>query len=200
MRATAGWFLAFAGSVVVVMAASNYDLTAHSTPEPQEMTLRELLDGKAGANRHVAVTDFRPCDRYLTRNFKREQRRWVSCIGVVPAGADPGGPPRLVVEPHHANEEKHLLENWGHLRALHGVLEKPDRQPESEQRKLRDTYPGIDLSSCLILDEGRVVMTLVSVWQWGLGGGAAVTLGLALLNAGPAVRLWRRLRGAKAAR
>jgi hypothetical protein len=193
----AGWLLLAWGALAAVSAARNLALTARCTPQPQEWTLREVLDGRAGPNPHVAITDFRPCDRYLTRNFKRSQLRGVIYIGIVPAGDDPSGVPQLIVAPGSANEEKHLLGEWGHRRALAGILEKPDRLPDGDHQQLRQTYPGLDLPRCLILEEGRKPMTAGEGWAWLGAALSALLLGGVLLHPARAVRRWGRWRGVK---
>jgi hypothetical protein len=193
-----GWLLLLLGALVLVSAIRNLGQTARSTPQPQELTLRQLLAGAAGANTHVAITDFQLCDRYLTENFKGGQgRRWISYIGIVPAGADPSSPPRLLVKPWDAWEEKHLLNEWGGRRALVGILEKASREWEGDQRRLREVYPGIDLSSCMVLEEGQRPQTAGAGWAWLAAGIGSLALGWLLLDPRRAVRLWGRWRAVK---
>jgi hypothetical protein len=49
------------------------------------------------------------------------------------------------------------------------------------QHLLRDAYPGLDLSSCLILEQGRVPMSPMAVYGLGGIGGACLIIGLAAM-------------------
>jgi hypothetical protein len=188
-----GWLLLLWGAMALVSATRSLGRTARCTAEPHELTLRQFLDGGAGANAHVAITGFRLCDRYLTENFKGGQgRRWVSYIGIVPATADPSSPPRLLVKPRDAWEEQHLLREWGHREMLAGIVERASREWEGDQRRLREVYPGIDLSSCVVLEEGQRPQTAEANWAWLGAGIGGVALGGLLLAPRRAVRLWGR--------
>lgn len=195
-RQGAGWLLLIWGSIVLCVVPPNLRLWTQSTPDPQELTLREVLDGKGRDNPHVAVTKFHLCGQYVTRNYKGRGLQWMGFIGIVPAPveggkADPFATPRLIVRPRNSIEESRLVTVWGRQRSLTGILGPPDRLSGPDREDLQKVYPGIDLSSCLVLEEGRQPLSAGALAGWTGAGAAAVAFGLILLLPG-----WlRRFRG-----
>jgi hypothetical protein len=183
--------------LVVVMSASHFAIAFQSDREPQQLTLREFLEGKAGGNRYVRITDFKLCDRYVSRKFKHDQRYWVSFIGIVPAdrSSDDPAPPQLIVRPKYANEIGYLAEQWAKQKSLTGVFENSDREADWEQRQIAETYPGIALNECVILGEGVQPMSPNAARGWAVAGAAALIAGGLLLSPATAARFWNKIRG-----
>ena len=169
------WILAGAGIGFLLAGIVTFRDAAVNSPEPQRLTLLELLDGGAKANRHVAITDFRLCRRYVKRGYKHEPgpKRWISHIGIVPAGSgDEFGQVRVIVEPEYANEQSYLIAEWGRKDSLTGVLKKADRLGGWELEAVRQAYPEFNLDSGLLLMEGRTPPTNNEGW-WLMSSGAA---------------------------
>src|SRR5581483_6570620 len=195
----------------IYQGASWLKLAAQCTPEAQVLTLQDLLDGRAGANRYVAVTDFRLYDRYATAASRRRPHEpplpHITHIGIRPArpngaGDDPPGPPLVVIEPPWPEEAEHALARWGHLPAVSGILWEPYSLTAADAARLEATYPGISLAHrrgstlpvCRVLREGREPWTVRWGWTHVIGGALGVALGLWLIPPGLAGRAWQRLR------
>jgi hypothetical protein len=177
------WPLLYCG--VCFLAAGLYTVrdAGRNSPVPQRLTLQELLDGHAGENRYVAITDFRLCRRYAKRGYRNQPgpKRWISHIGIVPKGSgDEFGQIRVIVEPENANEQNYLIKEWTEKDALVGELKKPARYRGWERDALNEAYPELDFQSCSTLLEGRAPPTVADAKTYALIGAVMVAIALVL--------------------
>jgi hypothetical protein len=198
VREGVGWSLILFG--VMFFALAGYDLYAasQSTPAPQQMTLREFLDGKAGTNRYVAITDFKPCEHFVTRRGRNVRQTSVGYIGILPSGpgpaADPSLPPRLIVHLYVGRDRGELDKERGPQAVLTGVLQNAERDADVDLAKVVEAYPQINLSKCMILNEGFRPPTAGEGWNRLTVGVIATVLGVAFLSPGLAARVGARFK------
>jgi hypothetical protein len=187
------------GIVLLIGGISELGLAAQCTPEAQRLTLQELLDGKAGENRHVEITDFRPCDRYVVAPRKGGGHSIVY-LGVQPAPSEGGagslGPPRVLIAQPQCLPEPGSIADWSRRQAISGVLEKLSSRDEEQ---VRETNPGMDLASCRVLREGRKPQPARESWTLVALGVGGIALGGWMVQPGLVSFLVKCLRGVKRA-
>jgi hypothetical protein len=196
-RNAVGWMPLVVGVMLLIGSIGELELAAHCTPEAQRLTLQELLDGKAGENRHVEITDFRPCDRCVV-GVRKGGSHYIEYLGVQPAhsegGAESPSPPRVLIAQPQCTPEPGSIADWSQRQTISGILEKPYRRDEQQ---LRGTYPGIDLPSCRILLEGRKPQPARESWTLFAMGVGGIALGGWMLHPGLLSLVWNRWRGVK---
>lgn len=200
LRNAFGWMPLAAGVAILLGGISGLEDAVRSTAEPQRLTLQELLDGQAGANRHVEITDFQPYDRYVVKVGK-DGRPYVGYVGVKPTppegGADHPAPPRLLILTPRFIPEQGSFAEWSRRQTISGMLTTD--YPHDEQR-LRETYAGIDPPSCRCLLEGQKPLPIRETWIYVALGVIGVVLGTWLTTPGLFRIIWKCLHGDKTVR
>src|SRR5262245_14619285 len=159
-----GLFLLIAGGVLGFLGYQETTLAAGMTPEPEEMTLAQLIERGIEGNPYIRVRDFSLGDNFV---LEEKSGRW-NMVYVPAAPRSPQVPPGIMVplkSPIQVivmsgkvrNDEE--LQNLAKEPALTGMVINRIKSLNKQQKELLvQSYPGTDFDSCLIFNHGRAVI------------------------------------------
>jgi hypothetical protein len=182
--------LVVGGGLLLGYAYREASARQEASATPERIPLARLIERGPERNPHVLVTDFSPCHDF-TAIPERNGDRWDAVyVPLVPGKLPPYNRPlppapeevkALVMSRTIKGEQDlRLLRDPKGLRGL--VITRVDPPGGEHARALEASYPGIDLSRCIILQEGRGPASAFTVWFAG-GLGAVLLLGGVLLLA-----------------
>lgn len=180
-------FLIVIGGVIAYEGVRESKLADAASATPERITLEKLVARGPDGNANVIVTDFEPCDNFLTtKNSKTNvwQSVW---IPIVKKGTHGDGPApasvknvQVMVFTDKAKNEGELIGRVGgpEIRGL--ITNRISAIGSEQQEKLRGAYPQTDFAKCLILHDGREPASGGSTLLMKLGGVALSLAGIAL--------------------
>jgi hypothetical protein len=171
-------------------------LAQAAKPEPQKITCQALSEKGPGDNAHVIMTDaflvtgsFAIQTKEKTQNASSWEKAW---IPAVPMDSDYAkrweaaeigesvAPPttfRVLVQTGKGNDaamerlvEQHVIEGT--------VINEIDSIDKGIEKLLRDSYPGVDVDRCWILEMGRKPMGSGPALGFLAGGAALIALSI----------------------
>ena len=196
------------GAVLGYSGYQEWELSGVAQPQPQALTVAELIEQGPGENAHIQLGDFLLWDFEFVYVGEAEDKPWDSIwVPVVPLGGEAhrdllaqvredgsiaGEIPipddiRILLK---SSSVKNLaqLEEFGARDVVSGmVINEIEKLPKTEARLLSESYPDIDFRRCWIFEEGRTPaggQTIAGM----LGGG------LACAGLGVGGLLWARRR------
>jgi hypothetical protein len=170
------------GGGLIVWGVLEWRLGAGASATPERISLQQLIARGPSGNPNIILTDFELCDNFV---FEEKNGRWTGVyVPVVPAGQGPRGPGPVTAPPGgvkavlftlnvHSESDVQSVLNRRELPAL--VTNRIRSLGSEEKRLLEQSYGGIDVNTCLIIQEGRTpfgggLLALV------FGGGAVLLL------------------------
>jgi hypothetical protein len=160
------------GIILCGMAWQSWVAYSLGSEIPQKIRLEDLARNGPGDNIHVRVTDFVFGDGYVVQ---KKRGNWAAVwVPMFPVGQHPvAGEIKILVKSYNVRDEGQL-HAFRHRDAVTGVITNPLFSPRSvELEELKKGYPGANLSSVLILEEGRAFPTQQSIF---LKAGAGLVL------------------------
>lgn len=196
--------LIIGGGVLVFFGIQEWRLGSGCKAEAQKITCADLETRGPGDNAHVSLTDFFFSPKGYVYTFDKNKpggswkEVWIpayrtggdyhkACMEAAQSDKDlPAAPPvRILVKSSHVSNEAGLVA-LGEKETITGVLINKIESMGSEERDLlKGSYPGSNLESCYILEEGRTPSGTGALMGYFLGG-------LALMGVGGALFLVRR--------
>src|SRR5262245_57387374 len=172
-------------------------LASHASPEPQTLSLQDLVAKGPGDNWHLRVTHFTFGQGYVV---EKESASWGEVwIPVYPSpgiegkgsGPPPSGPFSALVHTRNLRDENDLARFCESPTVIQGVMTRDQGGPPSWSvigGKLLAMYPGTDLEKCRVINEGDVpwpsssLNAIFIAWVVLLGVGEALILLLGILK------------------
>jgi hypothetical protein len=165
-----------AGGIVGLLGWQQRTLLQQGSATPQQIRLADLTARGPGDNIHVTVTDFVFGEQYVVeKKGSRWNRVW---IPMFPAEQQGGGDIKVLMKTFHIADEGQLAGFYG-KQTLTGVITNSIHSLGSgETEELKKAYPGADLSSVWIVEEGREFPTEAGVTRMLVIGGGLLALGV----------------------
>jgi hypothetical protein len=187
------------GAVLGFLGFKEWRLGQVASPTPQKITCAQLERNGPGDNAHVEMSGFLLCPSgFVYKGKKGDSSTWsVIWVPAVPldgeyvrqmkqAVASRGDqalenfpPPKnvkLIVKSSHVRNQQEF-EQFGDRGSLGGLIVNKVESLGSEERNLlASSYPGIDFSTCYILEEGRKPKSAGAAAGM-MGGGGLLVLG-----------------------
>jgi hypothetical protein len=192
-----GGFLLVLGVILVVIGFKEKGLAAAASATPEEISLQALIARGPDSNPNIILKDFVLCENYV---FRTRNGIWESAwVPAVPQqGANPlGGRPPVVqalIFTINARSQADLYQRCGQQRLRALVTNRIVSLGGKERDLLAQSYPGTDLSRCLIIQEGREPAGPAKLVFMIGGGGLSCLVGLGLVGTG--FCLWQKDRSA----
>ena len=167
------WMLVL-GIGIVIISWKEWRLSGAVKQEAQTITCTDLALGGYGDNAHIRLTDFYVATAEFVTQEKRRSKAWskvwlpvvpmdgeyVKLLGALPDDAEEIPPVRdfrVILQSEHVEGQAGLA-RLGELDALTGVVINEVDSLDSDTKKLLgESYPGVDLDTCWILDHRRKV-------------------------------------------
>jgi hypothetical protein len=188
------------GGVLVFLGIQEMRLAGASKSEPQSITCAQLIKNGVGDNAHVAMGDFYIPNSAFCYEGSKYGSEWKTIwIPAVPtdgeyfkrlqalhkAGKLGDGP--IAPQPHEIRLiiKSTKVKNEAQLNALDSqetiqgmIVNKIDSLGTKERKILAESYRGVDLDSCLILEHGREPASAGKSFGMMGGGGLLSVLGV----------------------
>lgn len=185
------WML-IGGAALVFLGIQEWRLCAEVKGTPQKLSCAALARDGYGDNAHVELTDFLASSAGFVYEKKRGgdwSKVWVPLVPLdgpyaemlraLPEGAEIPAPETfgVILQTSNAKNEKALgkLVDKDVLRGV--VINEIDSLDRETKKLLAESYPGIDLEKCWIVEEGRSVRSVAMCLLF-------IVLGLALAGGG----------------
>ncbi|MBI3410383.1 MAG: hypothetical protein HY040_18755 [Planctomycetes bacterium] len=158
-------------------------LAFQSSAQPEEISLRKLIERGPSGNAHILLTDFVLCDNLVHQYKGTNKDSWTHLwIPVVPidevnlAAKAPLNPNNVKALFFSINIRNNVeLESRLNKPKVQALVTNQITSLESKIRNLlQQSYPGTDFDKCLIIQEGRTPFSRGIVYLF--GGGAALSL------------------------
>ncbi len=193
------------GGVIGFLGFQEWQLRTVAKDQAQSITASQLAARGPGNNAHIILTDFFPSPGACVYESKRQggpwTKVWVPIVAMdssyvqellrkFPNGNVNGPVPtptdvRIILKTTKAKDEHELASLFEREGQLHGmVINKIESLGSDEKRLLSESYPGIDISRCYIVDHDRSPAGTGKVLGLLGGGGFLVLGGVAWLVAG----------------
>jgi hypothetical protein len=186
-----GIFALIGAAVLGYMTYTEGSLAFNSSPEPEPITLKNLLARGAEGNAYILLTDFVLCSNlvYKSKNNKDWTNVWIPIVTreeVDPRQKEPPQP-KEVKALFFSNriDGQAALETRLNQPKVQAMITNRISSLENDVRKLlQEAYPGTDFNTCLIIQEGRTPHSRGAVYAMGGGAGLALLLGIGLVAKG----------------
>jgi hypothetical protein len=171
------------GLVVFSLGSDEKRLADTAAAQPQEMTLRQLIDRGPEGNPHIILSDFEFAENMVIEK-KEKSERWTKVwVPMTPLEVNLDGPPKpssvraiLLSKNVTNNEGLAALEAKPKLNGL--VTNLIDKLGYKEKQLLANRYPGTNFEKCIIFEEGREPASTMKVYLYWAIGGAIVLAGI----------------------
>lgn len=194
--------VAAVGGAGLYYGSLQLELSKYAKPEPQHLSLAELAADGYGDNAHVVVSDFffgwNHVITYGRRglveaiyvpavplygDYHERAMALIDAAGDGPVDVDALAPPQQIdvivklTDAHDADDVNEV----GMLDDLPGVVINEIEELSSDQQEvLREVYPGLDFSECLILEYDRPASTAMQATLFMVGGAIVLLIGALL--------------------
>jgi hypothetical protein len=169
--------LLITGALGLTFGYLEWRLSSSTKQEPQTIRCADLIDKGPGDNGHVIVTDFAVLtDSIVVERGSKNSPTWNDAwVPMVPKDQAKAGNSaqafRLILYTHKAKNEQQLTA-LANEDKLQGTIIYDIKSLDAKTEKLlRDSYPGTNFESCLILDHDRQPLSPL-VWGGHLAIGA----------------------------
>jgi hypothetical protein len=150
-----------------------YSLSARSSREPEEISLRDLIRRGPEGNPNIVLKDFTIFDDYVGK--KKLTGRWTKVwVPIVPTDADEdsSGRPaaiRAFLFCEEGGSDNEIRQRFGRPK-VRGMVNPDAPKPGIIGSVLLErSYPGTDSSKCLIIEEGREPAGVLKLGLFGAG-------------------------------
>src|SRR6185437_8526192 len=177
-------------AIALFLSILNIKLVSASSATPQRITLSQLLASGPGNNAHVIVTDFVPARNYVYLYQKNKYEVvspqaaasrhwtevWVPLVPLTPqmkAQLAAGEDISRLLQPQAARSVVRLanvhdrvsVEQWcnNKLEVQGMIVNSITSLNSTTENLLKESYPGTDFSTCLLIHEGREPPTMVGI-------------------------------------
>jgi hypothetical protein len=180
--------LLLGGGLLLWQAYREWQGRQSASENPEEIALLDLIHRGGDGNPHVFVKDFIPCANYAVAHDKKNDvwdAVYVPMVpGKLPAFDQPlpkaDKPPALIMSRKIRREQElRVLRNPFGLPGL--IVNKIDPLGGKHRQVLEENYPGIDLATCVIFEEGRQPVDEGTILIFAGLGGVLLPIGVLLL-------------------
>jgi hypothetical protein len=173
-----------------VMTYTEGTLAFKSSAEPEEISLKKLIDRGPDGNAYIILTDFVLCDNLVNEfnqsNKDRWTKVWIPVVTADEAALVPKGPlnpskvKALFFSTKITNHQE--IEARLHQPKVQAMVTNRIVSLDAKVRNLlQQSYPGTNFDECLIIQEGRTPFSRGVVYLFGVGAVVALAVGLGLL-------------------
>jgi len=188
------------GAVLGWIGLKEWRLSGAASDKAQSIGCDKLESSGPGANAHVVLKDYLLCtEAFVYKGTKGATERWTTIwVPAVPAegeyvrkvrkilenGGDPKNLPaptniKVIVKTNSVHDQQDLS-NFDSKTTIEGlIVNKVESLGGEEKRLLKQAYPGIDVDTCYILEEGRMPKSRGTAGGMMAGGLALIVLGVA---------------------
>lgn len=156
-----GIVLAILGPVFLFLGFRERAVASRCSAEPEEISLKDLIARGVEGNPHILLKNFVPCENYV---YETKGTVWSGVwVPVVPLesmkpGQITGGKVtnvQAIIYSSKARSEQDLAQRLGHPKVQALITNQLFGIKDKVANLLKQSYPGIDVSKCLIIHEGR---------------------------------------------
>jgi len=191
--------VAILGAVGAWYGFKEFRLAGAASQTPKTISCKDLEANGPGENAHVNVTDFLLCPNGFVYQSQKNSTRWskiwvpavpldgvfveqlrksMSADGKLPSNIPAPKNVRIIIKTANVHNESEL-DSFADKETLQGlVVNKVESLGSEEKKILSQSYPGIDFSTCWIVEEGRKPKSRGAAAGILAGGGAGVLVGL----------------------
>jgi hypothetical protein len=189
-----GVLVLLGGIVLGWVTYSEASVALNSSHEPTEISLGDLIARGPEGNGNIVLTKYVPCANYvITQAGPRPAPStpwtsvWVPLIPAEEMKANQESPPRPSAPKvllfsdniHNVVElEAKLKARRLQARVTNSDFARDGLKPEIRNLLLQ-AYPGVDLRSCMIIEQGRVPLSKSTLYLMGSAAAACILAGLA---------------------
>jgi hypothetical protein len=169
------------GIALAALGFSNARLAKEASSEPEEISLKDLIARGPDGNPNIILTDFVLCETFVVKSEgSRWTGAWVPVVPRVPGepeGRRAGVPVyvQAVIFTSKARDESELYARCGQAKLRAMVTNRIVSLGDQEAKLLHNSYAGLDLNHCLIIQEGREPAGRLQVFLM-IGGGIILAL------------------------
>lgn len=154
------------GAVCVSMGHEESERATHVGKKPQVVRCSQFASGKTPSNTYVTLTRFAPCRGGCVTEEGRYGVGWRKVqIPVYPQDrrSEPAGKAlRVILTLYNVKNEQDLVARLRKPRLTGVVWSRGDKLHRTTRKLLRESYPGIDLARCNVINVGGRVPTAAS--------------------------------------
>lgn len=166
-------FTLMGAAACALFGAEDYRISTQSSQEPEEISLRALLERGPGGNPNIVLKDFSLFDEYVTQK-KRLAQRWTKVwVPIIPTDGDEGaaGQPaaiRAFLYSENVGSEEELRQRFDKPR-LRGMVSPGAPTPGVISSVLIKRRLGTEPNQCLIIEEGKEPAGVLKLILYGIG-------------------------------